>query len=107
MMPTIRVIRVDYADESRYHTDFQHFKDFNTEDFMSHRNYDFHIRALDAESEAAFGCLDIIAASGNPYVGVQLYLGKQGGAHHVRLAGQRQVHIHFQMGLHGRPHRSS
>lgn len=53
-MPTIRVIRVDYADESRYHTDF------NTEDFikfiLSHRNYDFHIRALDAES--AFGCLD-------------------------------------------------
>lgn len=55
MMPTIRVIRVDYADESRYHTDF------NTEDFikfiLSHRNYDFHIRALDAE--AAFGCLDM------------------------------------------------
>lgn len=78
MMPTIRVIRVDYADESRYHTDF------NTEDFikfiLSHRNYDFHIRALDAESEdvpeAAFGCLDIIAASGNHYVGVQLHLGK-------------------------------
>ena len=23
-----------------------------------------------------FACLDIIAASGNPYVGVQLYLGK-------------------------------
>lgn len=48
MMPTIR----DYADESRYHTDFQDFKEF-----LSHRNYDFHIRALDAESEA-----DIIAA---------------------------------------------
>lgn len=64
MMPTIRVIRVDYADESRYHTDFQDFKEFNTEDFikfiLSHHNYDFHIRALDAESEnvpeAAFGC---------------------------------------------------
>lgn len=73
-MATIRVIRVDYADESRYHTDFQHFKDFNTEDFinfiLSHRNYDFHIRALDAESEdvpeAAFGCLDIISAYNKP-----------------------------------------
>lgn len=83
-MATIRVIRVDYEDQSRYHTDFQDFKEFSTEDFinfiLSHRNYDFHIRALNAESEAAFGCLDIIAASGNPYVGVQLYLGKQGGA---------------------------
>lgn len=69
-MATIRVIRVDYADESRYHTDFQDFKEFNTEDFikfiLSHRNYDFHIRALDAESEAAFGCLDIIAAYNKP-----------------------------------------
>lgn len=69
MMPTIRVIRVDYADESRY----QNFEDF-IKLILSHRNYDFHIRALDAE--AAFGCLDIIAASGNPYVGVQLHLGK-------------------------------
>lgn len=25
-MATIRVIRVDYEDESRYHTDFQDFK---------------------------------------------------------------------------------
>lgn len=74
MMPTIRVIRVDYEDESRYHTDFQDFKEFNTDDFikfiLSHRNYDFHIRALDAESEdvpeAAFGCLDIIAAYNKP-----------------------------------------
>lgn len=69
-MATIRVIRVDYADESRYHTDFQDFKEFNTEDFikfiLSHRNYDFHIRALNAESEAAFGCLDIIAAYNKP-----------------------------------------
>lgn len=74
MMPTIRVIRVDYEDESRYHTDFQDFKEFNTDDFikfiLSHRNYDFHIRALNAESEdvseAAFGCLDIIAAHYKP-----------------------------------------
>lgn len=69
-MATIRVIRVDYADESRYHTDFQDFKEFNTEDFikfiLSHRNYDFHIRALDAESEAALGCLDIISAYNKP-----------------------------------------
>lgn len=56
----------DYADESRY-------QDFNTED---HRNYDFHIRALDAE--AALGCLDIIsAASGNHHVCVQLHLGNK------------------------------
>lgn len=65
MMPTIRVIRVDYADESRY----QQFKDF-IKFILSHRNYDFHIRALDAESEdvpeAAFGCLDIIAAYNKP-----------------------------------------
>lgn len=68
-MATIRVIRVDYADESRYHTDFQHFEDF-IKFILSHRNYDFHIRALDAESEdvpeAAFGCLDIIAAYNKP-----------------------------------------
>lgn len=78
MMPTIRVIRVDYADGSWYHTDFQDFKVFNTDDFikfiLSHRNYDFQIRALNAE--AALSCADIIAASGNPYVGVQLHLGK-------------------------------
>lgn len=55
-MPTIRVIRVDYEDQSRYHTDFQDFKDF-INFILSHRNYDFHIRALNAESEAAFGCL--------------------------------------------------
>lgn len=73
-MATIRVIRVDYGDDSRYHTDFQDFKEFDTEDFinfiLSHRNYDFHIRALNAESEtvpeAAFGCLDIIAAYNKP-----------------------------------------
>lgn len=73
-MATIRVIRVDYGDESWYHTDFQDFKEFRTEDFinfiLSHRNYDFHIRALNAESdtvpEAAFGCLDIIAAYNKP-----------------------------------------
>lgn len=70
MMPTIRVIRVDYADESRYHTDFQDFKVFSTDDFikfiLSHRNYDFHIRALNAESEAALGCVDIITAYNKP-----------------------------------------
>ena len=69
MMPTIRVVRVDYADESRYHTDFQQFEDF-IKFILSHRNYDFHIRALDAESEdvpeAAFGCLDIITACNKP-----------------------------------------
>jgi hypothetical protein len=65
MMPTIRVIRVDYEDESRYHTDFQDFKDF-IKFILSHRNYDFHIRALNAESEAAFGCLDIITAYNKP-----------------------------------------
>lgn len=69
MMPTIR--------DCWYYTDF---KVFNTDDFikfiLSHRNYDFHIRALNAESEAALSCVDIIAAPGNPYVGVQLYLGK-------------------------------
>lgn len=32
-MATIRVIRVDYADGSWYHTDFQDFKVFNTDDF--------------------------------------------------------------------------
>lgn len=67
MMPTIRVIRVDYADGSWY----QDFKVFNTDDFikfiLSHHNYDFHIRALNAV---------LSSASGNPYVGVQLYLGK-------------------------------
>jgi hypothetical protein len=74
MMPTIRVIRVDYEDESRYHTDFQDFKVFGTDDFikfiLSHRNYDFHIRALNAESEtvpeAALGCVDIITAYNKP-----------------------------------------
>lgn len=74
MMPTIRVIRVDYADESRYHTDFQDFKDFNTEDFikfiLTHRNYDFHIRAVNAESEnvseAVLGCLHIVTAYNKP-----------------------------------------
>lgn len=73
-MATIRVIRVDYGHDSRYHTDFQDFKEFDTEDFinfiLSHRNYDFHIRSLNAESdtvpEAAFGCLDIIAAYNKP-----------------------------------------
>lgn len=62
-MATIRVIRVDYGDDSRYHTDFQDFKEFDTEDFI---NYDFHIRALNAESEAAFGRLDIITAYHKP-----------------------------------------
>lgn len=74
MMPTIRVIRVDYADGSWYHTDFQDFKVFNTDDFikfiLSHRNYDFHIRALNAESEtvpeAALACVDIITAYNKP-----------------------------------------
>ena len=74
MMPTIRVIRIDYADENRYHTDFQDFKDFNTEDFikfiLSHRNYDFHIRAADTESEnlpeAVLGCLHIVTAYNKP-----------------------------------------
>lgn len=74
MMPTIRVIRVDYADGSWYHTDFQDFKVFNTDDFikfiLSHRNYDFHIRALNAESEtvseAALSCVDIITAYNKP-----------------------------------------
>lgn len=74
MMPTIRVIRVDYADGSWYHTDFQDFKVFNTDDFikfiLSHRNYDFHIRALNAESEtvpeAALSCVDIIIAYNKP-----------------------------------------
>ena len=74
MMPTIRVIRVDYEDESRYHTDFQDFKEFNTDDFikfiLSHRNYDFHIRALNAESEdlpeAVLGCLHIVTAYNKP-----------------------------------------
>lgn len=65
MMPTIRVIRVDYADGSWY----QQFEDF-IKFILSHRNYDFHIRALNAESEdvpeAAFGCLDIIAAYNKP-----------------------------------------
>lgn len=73
-MATIRVIRVDYADESRYQTDFQNFKDFNTEDFinfiLTHRNYDFHIRALDTESEAVpeavLGCLEIVSAYNKP-----------------------------------------
>lgn len=73
-MATIRVIRVDYADESRYQTDFQDFKEFNTEDFinfiLTHRNYDFHIRAFNAESdtvpEAALGCLNIISAYHKP-----------------------------------------
>ena len=74
MMPTIRVIRVDYADGSWYHTDFQDFKEFNTEDFikfiLSHRNYDFQIRALNAESEAvpeaALSCVDILTAYNKP-----------------------------------------
>ncbi|WIC39722.1 hypothetical protein [Phage Phass-1] len=74
MMPTIRVIRVDYADGSWYHTDFQDFKVFNTDDFikfiLSHRNYDFHIRALNAESErvpeAVLSCVDIITAYNKP-----------------------------------------
>lgn len=73
-MATIRVIRVDYADESRYQTDFQDFKEFNTEDFinfiLTHRNYDFHIRALDTESEAVpeavLGCLEIVSAYNKP-----------------------------------------
>lgn len=73
-MPTIRVIRVDYDDESRYQTDFQDFKEFNTEDFinfiLTHRNYDFHIRALDTESEAVpeavLGCLEIVSAYNKP-----------------------------------------
>ena len=73
-MATIRVIRVDYEDESWYHTDSQDFKEFRTEDFinfiLSHRSYDFHIRALNAESdtvpEAVLGCLDIIAAHYKP-----------------------------------------
>lgn len=73
-MPTIRVIRVDYADGSWYHTDFQDFKVFNTDDFikfiLSHRNYDFQIRALNAESEAVpeavLSCVDIITAYNKP-----------------------------------------
>lgn len=73
-MATIRVIRVDYDDESRYQTDFQDFKEFNTEDFinfiLTHRNYDFHIRALDTESEAVpeavLGCLEIVSAYNKP-----------------------------------------
>ena len=68
-MATIRVIRVDYADGSWYHTDFQDFKVFNTDDFikfiLSHRNY-----ALNAESEtvpeAVLGCVDIIIAYNTP-----------------------------------------
>lgn len=74
MMPTIRVIRVDYADGSWYHTDFQDFKVFNTDDFikfiLSHRNYDFQIRALNAESEAVpeavLSCVDILTAYNKP-----------------------------------------
>lgn len=73
-MAAIRVIRVDYADGSWYHTDFQDFKVFNTDDFikfiLSHRNYDFHIRALNAESEtvpeAVLSCVDIITAYNKP-----------------------------------------
>lgn len=69
MMPTIRVIRVDYADESRYHTDFQDFEDF-IKFILSHRNYDFHIRATNTESEdlpeAVLGCLHIVTAYNKP-----------------------------------------
>lgn len=70
MMPTIRVIRVDYADGSWYHTDFQDFKVFNIDDFikfiLSHRNYDFQIRALNAVPEAALSCVDILTAYNKP-----------------------------------------
>lgn len=77
MMPTIRVIRVDYADESRFSA-LRRLHQVHSVASQLRFPYPRAGRRVCVWLPRHYRSIQQ-AASGNPYVGVQLYLGKQGG----------------------------